>query len=101
MSDCHVAIIDSGVANLAAVESALAALEVEHVITGSPDEVLDASHVVLPGVGRFSAGLDTLRRRGLDETVHDVHENGTPLLAMKSPPRRKPAGSSAVNEALN
>ena len=82
MSDCHVAIIDSGVANLAAVESALAALEVEHVITGSPDEVLDASHVVLPGVGRFSAGLDTLRRRGLDETVHDVHENGTPLLAI-------------------
>ena len=79
---CHVAIIDSGVANLAAVESALAALGVEHTIIGSPDAVVDASHVVLPGVGRFSAGLDTLRRRGLDEAVAEVHERGTPLLAV-------------------
>ena len=78
----RVAIIDSGVANLAAVESALAALEVEHMITGSPDAALEASHVVLPGVGRFSAGLDTLRRRGLDEAVREVHEGGTPLLAI-------------------
>ena len=82
LQKCRVAIIDSGVANLAAVESALAALEVEHVITGSPGAVLEASHVVLPGVGRFSAGLDTLRRRGLDEAVREAHEAGTPLLAI-------------------
>ncbi len=79
---CHVAIIDSGVANLAAVESALTALGVEYSITGDPKAVLEASHAVLPGVGRFSAGLETLRRHGLDEAVHEVHERGTPLLAV-------------------
>jgi len=79
---CHVAIIDSGVANLAAVESALTALGVEYSITGDPKAVLGASHAVLPGVGRFSAGLETLRRGGLDEAVRDVHERGTPLLAV-------------------
>ena len=79
---CHVAIIDSGVANLAAVESALTSLGVEYSITGDPKAVLGASHAVLPGVGRFSAGLETLRRGGLDEAVRDVHERGTPLLAV-------------------
>ena len=79
---CHVAIIDSGVANLAAVESALTALGVDHSITGDPKAVLEASHAVLPGVGRFSAGLETLRRHGLDEAVREVHERGTPLLAV-------------------
>ena len=79
---CHVAIIDSGVANLAAVESALTALGVEYSITGDPKTVLEASHAVLPGVGRFSAGLETLCRHGLDEAVREVHERGTPLLAV-------------------
>ncbi len=78
----HVAIVDSGVANLAAVESALVALGVAHTITGDPKVALEASHVVLPGVGRFSAGLETLRRDGLDAAVREVHERGTPLLAV-------------------
>ncbi len=78
----HVAIVDSGVANLAAVESALVALGVAYTITGDPKVALEASHVVLPGVGRFSAGLETLRRDGLDVAVREVHERGTPLLAV-------------------
>jgi imidazole glycerol phosphate synthase glutamine amidotransferase subunit len=82
LEECHVAIIDSGVANLAAVESALTALGVEYAITADPKAVLEASHAVLPGVGRFSAGLDTLRRDGLDEAVREVHERGSPLLAV-------------------
>ena len=80
--ECHVAIVDSGVANLAAVESALVALGVAYTITGDPKVALEASHVVLPGVGRFSAGLETLRRDGLDAAVREVHERGTPLLAV-------------------
>ena len=78
----HVAIIDSGVANLAAVESALTALGVAYTITGDPNVVCKATHAVLPGVGRFSAGLETLRRHGLDEAVREAHERGTPLLAV-------------------
>ena len=78
----RVTIIDSGVANLAAVESALTALGVEYSITRDPKAVLEASHAVLPGVGRFSAGLETLCRHGLDEAVREVHERGTPLLAV-------------------
>ena len=78
----EVAIVDSGVANLASVRSALAALCVDGVVTREPDVVRAATHVVLPGVGRFEAGIESLRARALDRAVLDVREAGTPLLAI-------------------
>ena len=78
----RVAIVDSGVANLASVRSALAALGTDGVVTREPDIVREASHVVLPGVGRFEAGIESLRDHALDRAVLDVHEAGTPLLAI-------------------
>ena len=60
----RVAIVDSGVANLASVRSALTALGADGVVTREPDIVREASHVVLPGVGRFEAGIESLRNGG-------------------------------------
>ena len=76
------AVVDSGVANLASVQSAFGALGVESVVTQDPDVVTAASHVVLPGVGRFDAAMATLREHGLDRAVLDAHGAGTPLLAV-------------------
>ena len=78
----HVAIIDSGVANLASVRSAFAALGVESVVTREPGLVKEATHVVLPGVGRFEAAMKTLRADALDRAIVEVHEAGRPLLAV-------------------
>lgn len=77
-----VVIVDSGVANLASVSSALTSLGVESVVTRDPDVVRAADHVVLPGVGRFEAGMSSLRAHGLDKAVQDVHAAGKPLLAI-------------------
>lgn len=77
-----VAIVDSGVANLASVTSALAGLGVESTVTRDPDVLRAASHVVLPGVGRFASGMETLRMGGLDDALLDVHRSGKPLLAI-------------------
>ena len=78
----RVAIVDSGVANLASVRSALAAVGADGVVTREPDIVREASHVVLPGVGRFEAGIESLRADALDRALLDVQEAGTPLLAI-------------------
>lgn len=77
-----VAVVDSGVANLASVRSALAGLGVESTVTRDPDVLRAASHVVLPGVGRFASGIETLRTGGLDDVLLDVHRSGKPLLAI-------------------
>jgi cyclase len=78
----EVVIVDSGVANLASVRNALATLGVEGIVTRDPDVVRDATHVVLPGVGRFEAGIESLRKAKLDQAVLEIHENGVPLLAI-------------------
>ena len=78
----RVAVIDSGVANLASVRSALTTLGATHFVTSDPSEVTAASHIVLPGVGHFGSGMANLRRRRLDEVVRQVDERGTPLLAV-------------------
>ena len=78
----RIVVIDSGVANLASVLSAFRALDVEAVVTRSPAAVRKATHVVLPGVGTFGAGMETLRRGSLDRAIAAVHREGRPLLAI-------------------
>ncbi|MFH1763030.1 MAG: imidazole glycerol phosphate synthase subunit HisH, partial [Gemmatimonadota bacterium] len=78
----RVVIIDSGVANLASVQSAFTALGVESLVTRDPVVVRDADRVVLPGVGRFQSGMERLRESGLDQAVLETHRTGKPLLAI-------------------
>ena len=75
-------IVDSGVANLASVSSAFRALGASVRISRKPDDVAGATHVVLPGVGAFAAGVSALAEHGLDRALQDVHEQDRPLLAV-------------------
>lgn len=78
----QVAIVDSGVANLASISSAFGRLAVDVSVTRSPDTVAAASHVALPGVGSFAAGMAALRGNGLDRAVMRAFHDDKPLLAV-------------------
>ncbi|MBK8253974.1 MAG: imidazole glycerol phosphate synthase subunit HisH [Polyangiaceae bacterium] len=75
-------IIRTGVANLASVLSAFRRLGTHPIVTDDPRVVESAEAVVLPGVGAFSAGMESLRARGLDKAVIHRVERGLPLLAV-------------------
>ncbi len=77
-----IAIIDYGVGNLASVRNAFIKLGFEAAITSSSEEILKADRVVLPGVGAFADAMDNLRRYGLDGTVKQVVQQGTPFLGV-------------------
>ena len=77
-----VAIADSGVANLASIQSAFRALGAAPQVTSDPETFRSASFGVVPGVGAFGAGIDALRRTGLDEAIIARAANGAPLLAV-------------------
>lgn len=64
-----VAIVDSGGANIASLTGALRRLDARHVLTGDPDEIRAATHVILPGVGAAADAMRRLKRRGLDELI--------------------------------
>jgi cyclase len=82
IENCKLVIVDSGVANLASVQAAFGRLGVETRVTADPDDVRAASHVVIPGVGAFGAGMAALRARNLDVAIHEAIAARKPLLAI-------------------
>ncbi|GAA4652159.1 imidazole glycerol phosphate synthase subunit HisH [Kistimonas scapharcae] len=79
-----VAVIDYGMGNLHSAAKAL-----EHVapdgmrveVTASPDVILEADRVVLPGVGAIRDCMAEIRRQGVDKLVQQVVQN-RPLLGI-------------------
>ena len=75
-------IIDYGVGNLRSVQKAFEHLGHRATVTGDPAEIQAARRVVLPGVGAFGAAIDTLRARGLEESVLASAASGRPFLGI-------------------
>lgn len=67
-----IAIIDYGAGNLSSVKKALDFLGAESEITQDRDKILSASHVILPGVGSFGDAMESMRERGLVDTVRQA-----------------------------
>ncbi len=66
-----VAIIRTGVANLASVVAAFDRLGVASEVTNDRELIATASHVMLPGVGAFGAGMAALRDSGIDVVLRE------------------------------
>ena len=77
-----VAIIDYDAGNVKSVEKAVTALGKQAILTGKPDEILSAEHVILPGVGAFGDAMKKLNQYGLVDTIRKVIEKKTPFLGI-------------------
>ena len=77
-----IALIDYGISNLRSVQKAFAHLGVEVTLVDTPDQLLKADRLFLPGVGAFPAGMDGLRARGLIEPIQQAIRGGKPLLGI-------------------
>ena len=75
-------IIDTGLGNIASVQSAFSALNVDVVTSSEPEMLEQATRIVLPGVGSFQAGMECLRERGLDQVLRTQIDRLVPLLAI-------------------
>ena len=75
-----IAIIDYDAGNMKSVEKALHFLEKEVLVTRNREEILNADHVILPGVGAFGMAMEQLREYDLEEVIHAVVRKGTPFL---------------------
>lgn len=75
-------VVDYGVGNLLSVRRALERVGAEVELSGDPDRVRAAGHVVLPGVGAFGDCVGELRSRGLIEPLREHVAAGYPLLGI-------------------
>ena len=77
-----VGIIDYGVGNLFSLKSSLAYIGVDAEIVSDEKSIAKCDRIILPGVGAFGDAAAALRNTGLDKTVIEIANNGTPLMGI-------------------
>ncbi len=77
-----IAVLDSGIANIGSVLAACQRVGVAAVVTSDPAAIPGASALILPGVGAFADGMESLRRHGLIQPILDAARAGTPILGI-------------------
>jgi glutamine amidotransferase len=77
-----ITIIDSGIANMGSVLAAMRRIGAPVEVTAEPEVVRRAGALVLPGVGAFADGMESLRRHDLIEPVRAAADAGKPILGI-------------------
>jgi glutamine amidotransferase len=74
LSAGDVVIIASGGANIASLQFALERLGANSRVSADPEQILNASHVILPGVGAAADAMARLRQRNLDTLLPSLKQ---------------------------
>jgi len=77
-----IAVIDYGAGNLRSVTNALVKLGCQPKVTREPEDVVNATAVIFPGVGAAADVMESLREAGMDEAIREVINEGQPLFAI-------------------
>ena len=71
-----ICIIDYGFGNIASIKNALNYLKFDHSSLKTPNGLGNFSHLILPGVGSFEAGISKLKKLGWELKIKDFIKNG-------------------------
>jgi glutamine amidotransferase len=77
-----ITIIDSGIANIGSVTSALRRVGASFEVVTDASSVEHARALILPGVGAFSDGMKSLQQHRLVEPIRRVAASGRPVLGI-------------------
>ena len=78
----QIAVVDYGMGNRRSVEKALLHVGAHASVTSDASELRAADGLVVPGVGAFPRGMQSLRALGLDDLLRERVEAGTPVLGI-------------------
>lgn len=77
-----VGIIDYDCGNLFSVKHALEHVGGKPSFCKTPEEIMSADRLLLPGVGAFGDAMDKITKRGLPEAILAVAASGRPILGI-------------------
>ena len=75
-------VIDCGINNLRSVANTLKHIGAEMVIATAPDQLKGVDKIILPGVGAFAPGMDSLRQNGFIDFLREKAASGMPILGI-------------------
>jgi glutamine amidotransferase len=68
-SDRKVTIVDYGMGNLGSIQNMFNKLGAESLLTSNVEEIENSTKLILPGVGHFARGMESLDTRGLKDIL--------------------------------
>ena len=77
-----IGIIDYGMGNLYSVKNAFLSLGAKAEIIDKPNQLLEMSKAVLPGVGAFGDAMDILSKSGLSKSIKEFVQTQRPFLGI-------------------
>lgn len=77
-----IGVVDYDAGNLTSVETALAHLGANYVVSASPKDLESCGRIIFPGVGHAQSAMQKLRERGLDTFLKNYAAGGRPLLGI-------------------
>ena len=75
-------IIDYGFGNLASVKNAINFNGFKCNVALEPKDLNNSTHIILPGVGSFEAGIEKLKKKGWIKNLNQFVKNGGKLLGI-------------------
>jgi len=75
-------VVDYGIGNVFSVCQAIRNVGGEPELTGDPKKILNADHVILPGVGAFGRAAGRLSELGLDDAIKEFFTKERPFLGV-------------------
>ena len=78
-----IVIVDYGMGNLRSVWMKFERLKYESRISNNPEDIINASHLILPGVGHFEEGIKNINKLNLIEPLNvAVQQKQIPILGI-------------------
>ncbi len=78
----NIAIVDYGIGNVKSIVNAFKKIGIEPTLTNNKETLLKADGVVLPGVGAFAHGMQSLNELSLVKVIYEYVESGKPFLGI-------------------
>ena len=77
-----IAIIDLGISNIYSVVRAFENVGADFIVTNKSQDILDATKIVLPGVGSFESGMKNIYKYDLFEAIKECADSNKPILGI-------------------
>ena len=77
-----ITVIDYGVGNILSIKNAISYFGHQPDVTSDPEKIKKSTHIILPGVGAFSAAMQKLRENNLIEPIIAAKNNHSYILGI-------------------